>query len=80
MAEMLPKIAEIRRMLDAVSSRAHLEVDGGIGLSNVAEVVSAGANVLVAGTSVFRNPGGAAEAVEKFHEAQKILNASRVSA
>ena len=28
MAEMLPKIAEIRRMLDAVSSRAHLEVDG----------------------------------------------------
>ncbi len=80
MTDMLPKIAEIRRMLDSISSRAHLEVDGGIGAGNVEEVVSAGANVLVAGTSVFRSPAGAAEAIEELHAAQKILNSSRVSA
>ena len=48
------KIARIRSMLDAAGSGAFLEVDGGIKASNVREVVVAGADVLVAGSAVFR--------------------------
>jgi ribulose-phosphate 3-epimerase len=47
------KIRRLRQMLDAVNSPAWLEVDGGIKPSNAAEVVEAGATVLVAGSAVF---------------------------
>ncbi len=52
------KIAEARERLDASGRPIDLEVDGGIGPENAAEVVRAGADVLVAGTSVFGHPGG----------------------
>jgi ribulose-phosphate 3-epimerase len=48
------KLSRIRKMLDAIGSRAWLEVDGGITVSNVREIVNAGADVLVAGSAVFR--------------------------
>jgi ribulose-phosphate 3-epimerase len=48
------KIGRIRKMLDSVGSSAWLEVDGGIKASNILEVVAAGADVLVAGSAVFR--------------------------
>ncbi|MEK6572794.1 MAG: ribulose-phosphate 3-epimerase [Chloroflexota bacterium] len=47
------KIRRTREMLDRIGSKAWLEVDGGITPGNIAEVVSAGANVIVAGSSVF---------------------------
>ena len=47
------KIRRLRQMLDGISSQAWLEVDGGIKPSNAAEVVEAGATVLVAGSAVF---------------------------
>ena len=47
------KIRRARGMLDRIGSKAWLEVDGGITPGNIAEVVSAGANVIVAGSSVF---------------------------
>lgn len=47
------KIRRLRQMLDDVNPRAFLEVDGGIKPSNAAEVVAAGATVLVAGSAVF---------------------------
>jgi ribulose-phosphate 3-epimerase len=47
------KLSRIRKMLDAVESKAWLEVDGGIKASNVREVINAGADVLVAGSAVF---------------------------
>ncbi len=50
MRECLPKIEVIAEHL---TERQWLEVDGGIGLETAAEAVSAGANVLVAGTSIF---------------------------
>ena len=40
-----------------------LEVDGGIGPSTVAGAASAGANVLVAGTALFKDPNGLTHAV-----------------
>ena len=49
----LAKIAEVRALLDARNPACEIEVDGGIGLQNVERAVQAGANVLVAGNSVF---------------------------
>ncbi|MBI3673337.1 MAG: ribulose-phosphate 3-epimerase [Rhizobiales bacterium] len=52
-ATMLPKIAQIRDMVRG--RNIDVEVDGGIGADNAAAVVHAGANVLVAGSSIFKN-------------------------
>jgi ribulose-phosphate 3-epimerase len=51
------KIRRLRGMLDAIGSSAHLEVDGGVKASNVAEVTGAGADVIVAGSAVFSGSG-----------------------
>ncbi len=47
------KIQKVRGMLDKANSKAFLEVDGGINLETAKLVVKAGANVLVAGNSIF---------------------------
>jgi ribulose-phosphate 3-epimerase len=60
------KIKRLRAMLTEVNSNAFIEVDGGVKPSNVAEVVDAGANVIVAGSAVFGAPEGVAAAVSKF--------------
>ena len=44
--------------------QADIEVDGGVSLSNVQEVLDAGANIIVAGTAVFK--GDIRENVESF--------------
>lgn len=49
----VPKIRELRRMLDARGLPAEIEVDGGISEATARQVVDAGANVLVAGAAVF---------------------------
>ncbi len=51
----LEKVAEARRLADAAGRGADVEVDGGIGLDNAAAVLSAGANILVAGSAVYKN-------------------------
>jgi len=48
------KIQHIRQRLDAIGSKADLEVDGGIKLENAAEIVQAGANSLVIGSAIFK--------------------------
>ena len=55
------KIRRVRTLLDARSSRAILEVDGGITLDTIGEAWSAGADTFVAGTAVFgtRDPAQA---------------------
>jgi ribulose-phosphate 3-epimerase len=52
--ETLRKIAELKNMALKQQCRIDIEVDGGISVSNVKEVIEAGANVIVAGTAVFR--------------------------
>jgi len=74
MQQTVSKITEVRRMLNASNPKAHVEVDGGIDESNANEVVAAGANVLVAGTSVFKHQNGIAAAIEQLHATQKQLN------
>ncbi len=49
----LPKIAEVRRRIDAVGKPIWLEVDGGIKVDNIAEVARAGADTFVAGSAIF---------------------------
>ncbi|HSN05149.1 MAG TPA: ribulose-phosphate 3-epimerase [Nitrospira sp.] len=49
----LQKIAAIREMLDRLHSPALLEVDGGVKVDNAAQVLAAGADVLVAGSAIF---------------------------
>lgn len=50
----LEKVREIRAMVAAKGLSTDIEVDGGICVENVAEVVAAGANVIVAGSAVFK--------------------------
>jgi len=57
---MTDKIAALREMLTRRGLDIHVEVDGGINPSTAAEVVRAGANVLVAGNSVFAQSDRAA--------------------
>ncbi len=62
--QMTRKVAELRKMIDDRNLNVDIQVDGGISLDNVREVIEAGANVFVAGSSVFR--GNAAENVKAF--------------
>ena len=52
--ESLGRIRQLRRMLDARGLVKDIEVDGGIYRSNVAEVLEAGANVIVSGSGVYK--------------------------
>ena len=50
----LKKITAIRKMIDATGRDIRLEVDGGVDAGNIARIVAAGADVLVAGTATFK--------------------------
>ncbi|MGL4855048.1 MAG: ribulose-phosphate 3-epimerase, partial [Lentisphaeria bacterium] len=63
MHDQLEKIREVRTMIDATSKNIHLEVDGGIAVDTCELVKSAGANMLVAGTAVFKAKDGMASAI-----------------
>jgi ribulose-phosphate 3-epimerase len=52
--ECMDKIKEVRAMVEAKGLHTDIEVDGGIHSGNVAEVLAAGANVIVAGSAVFK--------------------------
>ena len=54
MADMLPKIADIRKMIDESNPDCELEVDGGVDPLTAPLCKNAGANVLVAGSAVFK--------------------------
>ena len=63
LASMEPKIRQIAEWRDERQLAFDIEVDGGIGPSTVAGAVGAGANVLVAGTALFKDPQGLDHAV-----------------
>jgi len=56
--ESLARIREIRQKLDALGSSAWLEVDGGVSVETIGQLMEAGTTAFVAGTSVFRHPEG----------------------
>lgn len=49
------KVRDLKKMVDAKGLKTDIEVDGGINLLNVAEVMDAGANIIVAGSAVFQD-------------------------
>lgn len=60
----LEKIRSLRKRMNLLGLHTDIEVDGGIGLANVREVLKAGANVIVAGSAVYK--GNAAGNVRAF--------------
>ena len=63
------KIRRLRAMLDAIGSAAELEVDGGIKPDNAAEIVAAGATMLVAGSAVFGGQRSIGDNIAAFRQA-----------
>ncbi|MCC2705305.1 ribulose-phosphate 3-epimerase [Intestinibacter bartlettii] len=61
------KIKELKALIDKMNLDIDIEVDGGVKPSNIAEVVNAGANVIVAGSAIF-NAGNIYEAVKSLRE------------
>jgi ribulose-phosphate 3-epimerase len=50
------KIREVRALLDELGNPAPIEIDGGVDEHNVAQVVAAGARIVVAGSAIFNTP------------------------
>ena len=65
----IDKVRELKQLLDEKGLKTDIEVDGGINLSNVRDVMEAGANIIVAGSAVFN--GNVTENTENF---LKIIN------
>lgn len=66
----LPKIEIVKNMILKTGKEIDIQVDGGISAENVQRVLSAGANIIVAGTSIFRGniENNVAEFKQKFEE------------
>ncbi len=53
MSEVLPKVTELRKMINDKKLKIDIEIDGGINFETAALAVKAGANILVSGTTIF---------------------------
>jgi ribulose-phosphate 3-epimerase len=58
MPEVLNKIKELKKIKDQKNFEFDIEIDGGINFDNNKLVIEAGANILVSGTTVFKNNNG----------------------
>lgn len=60
------KIRDLRKMIEKTGKQIDIEVDGGVNLENLREIMTAGANIIVAGSAVFKgDPAGNVEAFLK---------------
>ena len=64
MPEMIGKAEEIRNKLNALRSKAYLEVDGGMSEKTIPLMVQAGANVFVTGNAAFKHPQGVGQGIK----------------
>jgi ribulose-phosphate 3-epimerase len=69
LASTLAKIRRVRQMIEQINPACDLEVEGGIDLETAPLAVEAGANVLVAGTSIFKDSKGAPAAIKRLQTA-----------
>jgi ribulose-phosphate 3-epimerase len=51
----LEKIRQLRSLIDSKNLNVHIEIDGGVTLENAPSIIAAGADVLVAGNTVFKS-------------------------
>jgi len=70
----LPKIGRVRQMIDWLNLTCDLEVDGGIDGETARLAVEAGANVLVAGSSVFGDREGVTAGMKSLHASLGLVN------
>merc|ERR1712054_719091 len=52
----LDKLREARKMIDESGLDISLQIDGGVGVANIAEIAEAGADMFVAGSAIFNSP------------------------
>ncbi|MGL4913787.1 MAG: ribulose-phosphate 3-epimerase [Romboutsia sp.] len=64
---MIPKIEELKNMIESQNLNVDIQVDGGIKPENVDKVVKAGANVIVAGSAIF-NSDNINETIKQFRK------------
>ncbi len=76
----LAKIATLRAALDRVNPAALLAVDGGVHAENVARVIAAGADQVIAGSAVFNERQTVAEAVAALRAGMELGSAGRAGA
>jgi ribulose-phosphate 3-epimerase len=76
LATMEPKLRALRRTIVERELDVDLEVDGGIAPDTVAGATSAGANVLVAGSALFRDPQGLEHAVSELRSLAQAAQAA----
>ena len=60
----IQKIKQLKNLIDQTGSSAKIEVDGGVSLQNAADILSAGADVLVTGSTIF-NSANPKETIEQ---------------
>ncbi len=63
----LDKLKQARQLIDSSGYDIRLEVDGGVGVDNIAEIAAAGADTFVAGSAIFSQPNYA-DIIEKMRE------------
>jgi ribulose-phosphate 3-epimerase len=70
--DVLPKIEEARRLIDQKNLSILIEVDGGIKVDNIERVVSAGGEVIVSGSGIFKTPNYS-ETIRQMRQAAKQI-------
>ncbi|WP_086930930.1 ribulose-phosphate 3-epimerase [Agarilytica rhodophyticola] len=68
----LDKVAQARQLIDARGLATRLEIDGGVGLSNITDIAKAGADTFVAGSAIF----GADDYGQVISQMRELLAAS----
>jgi len=64
----IEKIKQLRTMIDDKGLKVHIEIDGGVTLENAASIIAAGADVLIAGSAVFKSP----DPIATIHQLKQI--------
>ena len=69
MSDMLPKAEKLREKIKALKKDIHIQIDGGIGVATITKAADAGANIMVAGNSIFRDKDGIKSAISSLRSA-----------
>ena len=69
--EVLPKIGQIARAAKALNRAPEIGVDGGVDVTTIRRVLEQGANVMIAGSSIFHAPTGIAAGIQALRDAAK---------
>ncbi|WP_434354185.1 ribulose-phosphate 3-epimerase [Psychrobacter sp. HD31] len=73
----LPKIKQVRKLIDASGRDIRLEVDGGVKASNIRAIAEAGADMFVAGSAIF-NQDDYAQAIDEMREQLALVGSKAV--